>query len=195
MFRLEFKGQEYLPHNKAYILAPNHASNLDPLLVGVGVPTPIRFMAHQGLFANVISRWILQKWGAFPVRRGRYDKRALDKAFAILKRGGTLLLFPEGFRTHDGQIGHIKPGIAVLAMNQNIPIIPVYIQGSFYALPRKRFWPRLTKITVYYDAPLIPQKIAIESIDRKEKLRVITEKIEERLQMLQQLSKTSTPLA
>jgi 1-acyl-sn-glycerol-3-phosphate acyltransferase len=112
------------------ILAANHSSNLDPLFLGLASPRELFFIAKEGLFE--VSRsftWLLEKFNAIPLRRGGVDLSALRKAAELLRKGQTVVLFPEGTRSKLGKFLGFKAGVGFLAIRNRIPVIPAYIYG------------------------------------------------------------------
>lgn len=124
------EGSDRIPREGPVIIASNHVSNWDPVLVGLGCPREIHFMAKQELFRNPFMRWLITAYNALPVRRSEADHRALRLASKVLKRGGALLMFPEGTRSTDGELGSAKAGVGFLACTTGAPVVPAAIVGS-----------------------------------------------------------------
>ena len=153
-FRLEIIGAENCPKNGPLIIAPNHASFLDPLIAGFAVPRALNFMARDTLFRNRIFGKILMSVNAVPLKREGADSGAMRIAIAKLCQGKAVLIFPEGTRSKDGSLGTPKAGIGFLAVSSGASILPCYIKGSMDALPRGAIFPRFKKIAVYVGKPL-----------------------------------------
>src|SRR3989338_4704218 len=97
-FRIGWQGRENIPKKGGFIIASNHVSYLDPVMVGIASPRKLNYMARHDLFLNpVFSRWLFSV-GAFPVKRKTEDISALKEAIKRVKEGRGLLLFPEGER-------------------------------------------------------------------------------------------------
>lgn len=128
-YRMEIKGAENIPDDGAVIIASNHVSNLDPLLLGAAVPRRLHFMAKEELFKNPILGWVCRTLGAFPVRRGASDRNAIKKAFDILRDGKMLAIFPEGTRSKDGVLRQLAPGTMLIAAKSDATLVPVAIKG------------------------------------------------------------------
>ena len=127
-FRIRLEGEHHIPAAGPAILASNHRSNMDPVLLASAVTRPVAFMAKAELFVwplGPILRWI----GQFPVRRGGIDREALRRTDAILARGSVLGLFPEGTRG-DGNFSAVHPGLAYIVVRQRCPVLPVAIFGT-----------------------------------------------------------------
>ncbi len=153
-FRLEIIGAENCPKNGPLIIAPNHASFLDPLIAGFAVPRALNFMARDTLFRNRIFSKILMSVNAFPLKRKGADLGAMRLAIYKLRQAKTVLIFPEGTRSKDGSLGSPRAGIGFLAVSSGASILPCYIKGSMDALPRGAIFPRFKKIAVYVGKPL-----------------------------------------
>ncbi|MDR5694868.1 MAG: lysophospholipid acyltransferase family protein [Armatimonadota bacterium] len=154
LFRLRVEGRENEPPRGPFIVISNHASILDPILLGCALRHPIRFMAKEELFHIRGLRTLITVLGAFPVRRGEPDRQAIRRALEIIKKGEVLGMFPGGTRTPDGRLHRVEPGAAALALRTRVPILPVAILGTERALPRGAKVPRLIPITIRIGPPL-----------------------------------------
>lgn len=131
LFRLRREGAENIPASGAVLFVANHASNLDPPLIGAGVlPRKLHFMAKKELFSNRVAAAVIGGLGAFPVDRGGADRAAFRTAREVLAEGGCLLMFPEGTRSADGTLGAAWPGAGSLGLEDGVTVIPVAITGS-----------------------------------------------------------------
>jgi 1-acyl-sn-glycerol-3-phosphate acyltransferase len=127
-FRIQVEGGDNVPDQGPVILASNHRSNMDPVLLASAVQRPVAFMAKEELFVGPLG-WILRWIGQFPVRRGGIDREALRRTDALLARGSMLGLFPEGTRG-DGTFATVHPGLAYIVVRQGCPVLPVAILGT-----------------------------------------------------------------
>jgi 1-acyl-sn-glycerol-3-phosphate acyltransferase len=152
LYRSAAIGADHVPLNGPVILAPNHFSQWDHFFAGVFIRRRVRFMAKSQLFTNPVITWILHHGGAFPVRRGQHDEEAFITAYAILERGGCLLMYPEGGRSRSGGLGEPRRGVGRLALESGVPVVPVAIHGSKGVRGWKRF--RFPKVTVQYGEPM-----------------------------------------
>ena len=153
-FRLKITGAENCPKNGPLIIASNHASFFDPLIAGFAVPRPVNFMARDSLFRNRIFGKILMSVNAFPLRREGADLGAMRLAIDKLCQGNAVLIFPEGTRSKDDNLGTPRAGIGFLAAASGAQILPCYIKGSMAVLPRGAIFPRFKKISAYIGKPL-----------------------------------------
>jgi 1-acyl-sn-glycerol-3-phosphate acyltransferase len=160
VLRLESHGAENVPASGGCILASNHASFLDPTVIGVCAPRFLRFLARSTLFRFRWSAWWLNGVGAVPLDRDRGDVAALRTSVRVAKKGSALMLFPEGTRSLDGELQAAKPGVGFLVAKAGVPVVPVYVAGSFDAYPKGARWIRPRKVHVYYGPPITPEEIA-----------------------------------
>jgi 1-acyl-sn-glycerol-3-phosphate acyltransferase len=155
LFRLEAHGTEHVPRHGPVLIVANHASFLDPPLVGGAAPRPLSFMAKAELFRIPLFGGLIRRLNARPVRREGADAGALRAALRILQEGGMLLMFPEGTRGPEGALRPAKPGAAMLALLSGAPVVPVLIRGSGRAWPRGRRLPRPVKVVVRFGPPRV----------------------------------------
>ncbi len=186
VFTLEYFGEEHVPETGAVIVAGNHPSYLDPLLITLPIDRRIYFMAWDRLFAVPILGSILKQAGAFPVRLGTKDPNAYNKALEVLMDGRALGIFPEAGRTAEGPMNPLKTGTARLAIESGAPIVPVTITGAYDAWPSSRLMPWPRKITVKYHPPIVldPEEVSRRGDDRDFQEAVmldVRESIERRL--------------
>jgi len=179
LFRIQIKGRENIPKKGGFILASNHLSYLDPVVLGVASPRKLNFMARDDLFDVPIFGSFIRSLGAFPVKRNSPDISAFKETFKRIKQGKPVVVFPEGRRSPDGKLLNPLPGIGFLATHLSVPVIPSYIRGTDKALPMNSFLIRPKKIKVYlgeqifierrkpYNYPEIAQQI-MEAIRRLE---------------------------
>jgi len=160
LFRLKVKGAENIPPSGGVVIASNHQSYLDPIIIGVSNRVPVTFMARDTLFRNRAFGWLIRSVGAFPVRRGRPDTSAMREAVRRLKAGARLVVFPEGTRTHDGGLGRVRRGPALIAHRAGVPIVPAFIRGAFEAWPRSRKLFRFRPVSITYGPPIPPPQCA-----------------------------------
>ena len=130
IFRIDVQGLENIPQTDGAILAVNHLSNWDALIVGVFTPRVVIFMAKAELFKNKLFGGILKKLGAFPVKRGKGDIGAIKASLRILADNGLMIIFPEGTRNNE-TVSHAKQGVSLISSMSKKPVIPVYISGEY----------------------------------------------------------------
>jgi 1-acyl-sn-glycerol-3-phosphate acyltransferase len=130
VLRCRITGREYVPVAGPVVLAANHRSWLDPFVLMIACPRPIRFMAKQELFRGPFSKLFLRAQGAFPIRRGYPDRMALREALRLLERGEVVGMFPEGTRSRTAQIQPGQVGAIALAVQSGAWLLPVAIHGT-----------------------------------------------------------------
>jgi 1-acyl-sn-glycerol-3-phosphate acyltransferase len=159
--RLEVKlvGIDELPSKGPLIIAPNHASYLDPtMLSGVWWPKKLDFFASNHLFKSHVIGWFLRHLRTHPLVREN-GMQALRQALRILAQNKAIVIFPEGTRSRSGTMGALKKGIAMLSCKANCPVVPVFISGAYDVWPPERKFPRLfhkQKVYFYVGKPLPP---------------------------------------
>ncbi|TBR16964.1 1-acyl-sn-glycerol-3-phosphate acyltransferase, partial [bacterium] len=135
-FRLKVEGKENLPKHYNYIVVSNHASFLDPAVVGSVMPHKVYCIAMRDIYRIPWLKWLLPKLDVMPT--GSSSKKAID----LLMKGEVVGLFPEGGCSHDGKLKEFRRGAALLAFKTGRPIVPCAVIGTYEALPVKRFIPR-----------------------------------------------------
>lgn len=184
-FRGEVVGQENLPARGAFLIAANHASFIDPPVVGALVPRQICFFARKTLWKKGLASWWLDAVGTIPVDRdGGQDVSALKRVLRALKDNKGLILFPEGTRSPDGQLHAPKAGVGFIVCKSQVPVVPVRIFGSFEAFGRGVKFPRLgTRVSVVFGPP-IPPAIYDDPSAGKERYQVASQRIFDRIALL-----------
>jgi len=154
LFRLRVEGAENIPTTGGVILAANHVSFADPLILGLAVRRPLYFVAKEELFRHRVFAWLIRSLNAFPVGREQRSAAALKKTLALLKAGEPVVIFPEGTRGDGLTFGEPKPGIGLVAKKSGAPVIPVYHQGAEKILPRGTVFPRIHPVVVCFGRPI-----------------------------------------
>ena len=145
-----------LPDDEKFIVACNHASNLDPVIVGCFFPRRLRYLAKEELFTNRLFGGCIRALGAVPVSRQSNASAAgaLKGFMKLYQEGNDVLIFPEGGRTLDGKLQPLEGGVALLAAHEHAPILPAFIHGSFKAMPPGAAFIKPTKLRVTFGEPL-----------------------------------------
>ncbi|MBN1176807.1 MAG: 1-acyl-sn-glycerol-3-phosphate acyltransferase [Dehalococcoidales bacterium] len=140
------KGRENVPERGPLLIVCNHLHIADPPIVAASIPLKVVFMAKDDLWESGWSRFWVENFGAFPVRRGGIDREALYQAERWLKRGVSVMMFPEGSRSKTSSMQPALPGAALIASRLGVPILPVGISGTDRL--RKLGWAVLHRPTV-----------------------------------------------
>lgn len=133
-YKVEINGEDNIPEDSGYIVAPNHLSMHDPPLIGAFFPKyDLYAMSKKEAFDVWILKPILPRIHVFPVDREGNDITAIKTSLKILKRGDGLLIFPEGTRNKkvDGTPLDAKPGVALFAIKAKVPILPVTVESTY----------------------------------------------------------------
>lgn len=156
-FRGEVVGIDNLPKHGGFLLAANHASHLDPPMIGCQISRQIAYFARKTLWKGGISSWWLDSVGVIPVDRDSgQDVGAIKRVLKALKQERGLILFPEGTRTTDGRLQPAKAGVGFMACKTQVPVVPVRIFGSFEAFGKGRKLRLGTPVTVVFGKPMQP---------------------------------------
>lgn len=152
-------GQGNMPESGGVLLVCNHLSFLDVFCLGIPLRRPLNFVARSTLFIPGLG-FLMRTIGAFPIQREGIGASGVKETLRRLRAGGIVTLFPEGTRSHDGQLAPLKPGIAVLVTRAGVPVVPVGIAGTFEIWPRSRIVPIPHAIRVHYGPPIWPEDMA-----------------------------------
>jgi len=154
-FRGEVAGLENLPKSGAFLIASNHASHLDPPIVGSQVSRQMCFFARKTLWKPGVAAWWLDAVGTIPVDRdGGADVTAIKRVLRALGEDKALILFPEGTRSPDGRLQPPKPGVGLIACRTQVPVVPARVFGSFEAFGRGGRLRLGTPVSVVFGPPL-----------------------------------------
>ena len=162
-FRWRVFNPERVPRTGAVILASNHASFLDPPLVGAGLSRPISYLARESLFRFPPVRWLFRYWKAVPVDRDGSGAKGLRIILERLHGGDGIILFPEGTRTYDGKLQPARSGIGLIVAKSDAPVVPARTFGTFEAWGRHRSFPRPKRVAVKYGRPMQFEKLRAEA--------------------------------
>jgi 1-acyl-sn-glycerol-3-phosphate acyltransferase len=179
LFRIRILGLENIPQGAA-ILAGNHVSYADPVVLWGNAPRLPHMVAKSELWDLPIIRWILDGAGVFPVHRDSLDRTFLQTATRLLDEGHLLGIFPEGTRHREPGLGEGNEGVAFIAIRANVPVVPVGIAGTDKIVPPGAKFPRLPRVTIVVGEPLFPEDVPSGS--RKERVTMFTGTIMEAIE-------------
>jgi len=158
------------------LIAANHASFLDPPLIGGSCPEQIAYLARKSLFRNFLFRKICYGVGAIPYERGGADPGSIKRVLATLKQGKKVFIFPEGIRTFNGKCRAPMPGVGFLVKQARVPVIPVWIHGTYRAWPRHRLLPVPGKVVVVFGEPVRFERLD-DARPRREAYQAIADEV------------------
>jgi 1-acyl-sn-glycerol-3-phosphate acyltransferase len=175
-WKIEFRGVENVPAKGGLIVAANHQTYLDPFWLSLPIKRPTRYLAWSDAFRwPLVGRGLV--WlGAWPLALEGSDPAAIRRSLQWLRDGGAVVIFPEGARSSaEGSLDRFKAGAVRLALEAQVPILPVTIKGGNRIWPKGRKFPRLGKVVVTYHPP-----IHVEQCE-KEETRACARRESERL--------------
>ena len=171
IYRVKTDGLEKIPEEGAVILAVNHVSFMDPMIVGGSVRRPVRFVMYYKIYLIPVMNFVFRTARAIPIAGRKEDEAMYNRAFEEMEQavrdGDVLCIFPEGQITYDGELNEFKPGIDKLLASEPAPVMPVALRGlwgSFFSrkggpalrkLPRKLF----ARIDLVFDDPIPADKV------------------------------------
>lgn len=175
-FRTRFEGREHVPKTGPAILASNHLSFLDHLILGASTRRQIYYISKMQHFDYPVRRFLFRRWGVIPLRRGEGDAVAFERSLEVLGRGDLFAIYPEGTRSLDGRLHKGHTGVARLHLLSGAPVVPVAMWGTFEAMPKGKRVPKFVKCGARFGAPLSflkPEK----DVEDRATLRRITDAI------------------
>lgn len=177
-FRWRVYNPERVPLEGPVILASNHASFLDPPLVGAAVRRSVNYLARESLFRFPGIGRLLRAWSCVPVDREGGGAAGLKAILHRLRAGGAILLFPEGTRTGDGKLLPARSGIGLAVIKSTASVVPARVFGTYHAYGRHHKFPRPRKVAVKFGRPLHFEKLRVEAkVCSKERLKEIYQEV------------------
>jgi len=162
-FRCRYFNPARVPLCGPVILACNHASFIDPPLVGAGLHRGISYLARDTLFRFPVLGALLRSWNAVPVDRDGGGASGVRRILDVLSAQQGVIVFPEGTRTRDGQLQPARAGIGLLVLKSQAPVVPVRVFGTFEAYGRHLSWPQPRQVSVKYGRPLQFEHFRLEA--------------------------------
>lgn len=155
LWRMRYTGTEYIPQSGKLVIAANHQTYIDPFWVAARIKRPLRFLAWDVSFGWPVVGTLMRWLGAWPLQVEKSDPRAIRRSLEWLRRGGALVIFPEGGRAHaDGALEEFKAGAARIALEAGALVLPVTIRGGHRVWPRGWRFPRFARrIEIIYHPP------------------------------------------
>jgi 1-acyl-sn-glycerol-3-phosphate acyltransferase len=183
-WRVDLRGRELLPKEGAFVIAPVHRSNIDTLLAGCLTHRRIRFMGKDTLWRYRWSGTLFSSLGAFPVHRGTPDREALRNCEEAVRGGEPVVLFPEGTRQSGPKVQPLFEGAAFVAARTGVPIVPVGIGGSEWAMTKGSKRIRPVKVVVIVGEPIPVPDIPPGGRVPRRVMTELTDALHDRLQTL-----------
>ncbi|MCS6851583.1 MAG: 1-acyl-sn-glycerol-3-phosphate acyltransferase [Gemmataceae bacterium] len=183
-YSLRAEGGHRVPPSGPVLLAANHQSFLDPLVIGASVRRHLYYLARSTLFRHPWFAALIRAFHAVPIDQEGIGKEGLKTVLELLKEGRAVLLFPEGHRTSDGAMQPLRPGIELLIRRARVPVVPVGLAGAFEAWPRQARWPSLAPLflparrgalAVAVGPPISPESLL--RLPREDVLRELAERM------------------
>lgn len=151
LWRIKYSGLENVPQSGGFIIAANHQTYLDPFWIGFPISRPMRFLAWNKIFEWPVVGKFTGLFGAWPLEVEGSDPAAIRRSLQWLKGGGGVVIFPEGGRgMPDGSMVRFKPGAVRMALEANVPILPVTIRGAHRVWPKTKKFPRFKRVEIIY---------------------------------------------
>lgn len=163
-YRIRVFGRENWPAEGGALVCSNHQGFLDPPLVGLCCDRQLNFLAKKSLFRFPLKSFI-EHLNAIPVNRAGTGLDGLKETLRRLRGGELVLIFPEGTRSENGELGELKPGFIAVARKGRTPIVPVAFDGSFQAWPKWQLLPAFGVVHVKIGKPITVEEIAQMSDD------------------------------
>ena len=140
----------------AFLLAPNHLSFLDPLILQLALPRHVTYLMDGPIYRNKTMNWFYRFWGVIPIPSSQRSVGALKEALRAVRKGEVVGIFPEGRISVDGKLQPGQGGVSVLMQKAAVPVVPVAIFGTRNVLPRAADFPRAGRLMVVYGEPIFP---------------------------------------
>jgi 1-acyl-sn-glycerol-3-phosphate acyltransferase len=169
--RLRIEGRENLRRSGAQIIASNHTSQIDPVIVGYASGLETSFLAKEEVFrASPALAWLIRTYHAYPVNRGAGDVGALRRCSELLGSNRSVVLFPEGTRSKSGTLQALRPGVAMLSIMNRVPIVPAFVSGVRQSVVPWIVDPDIIKYNRRMNEPAARPKFRLSSLGHRVKV-------------------------
>jgi long-chain acyl-CoA synthetase len=192
-FSVKTTGKAFVPQNRNFLVAANHASHLDTGLIKVELGAQgdrmVTLGARDYFFDTAIKRTYFENFtNVIPMSRSGSLRESLRLAGEALNQGYNLLIYPEGTRSTTGDIAEFKPTLGYLALTFNVDILPVYLKGTYEALPKGGIWPKSRDLEVHFGPVITMDAVRpkVKGMARSDSYRMVTRICEEAVQALKE---------
>jgi 1-acyl-sn-glycerol-3-phosphate acyltransferase len=169
-YDFKIEGIENIPQDGGIVIASNHRSFADPVVITIPFKKPLKYMARDTLFKNKFFAWFIRMLGAFPVKRDTASTELFKTCDEYLKAGKNLVIFPEGTRQYKNKVGAGKAGVAMIAARSGADVLPC---GIVFEGEKLHF---RSKLTVRFGKPIKASEIQVEGNSSKE-MRLVRDRI------------------
>jgi 1-acyl-sn-glycerol-3-phosphate acyltransferase len=174
-WRIRVDGRKLLPRRRGLIVASNHWSGVDPIMVCSSFWRPVHWLAKIELVKSIKIAWFFKAAAVIPINRDAPEHEPFERAASLIKRGAVFGIYPEGTRSIDGRLYRGYTGVARIAQESGAPVIPTAVMGTRESVPKGKLIPRPTPVTVRFGAPMYFEINAGE--DEKAALRRFTDEV------------------
>lgn len=174
-YRVRCSGREHIPATGGVLILANHQSLLDPPLFGMCIPREVNYVARDTLFDHKWLAPLIRSVNAIPIDRDGLGLAGLKETLRRLKRGEIVILFPEGTRTPNGEMQPLKPGFSALVTRTGASILPMAVEGSYQAWPRRQPVPLPNLIQIEVGPPITAAEA--KQLDERELITLVDDRI------------------
>lgn len=184
LWRVRLIGEDNLPRDGGFILAPSHRSMMDIPFAAVVTSRRIRFMGKKSVFAVPVIGTLFRWLGGFPVARDGTDRKAVRDSVDMLRAGEVLCVYPEGTRQHGPKIQPLQPGAAYLALRAGVPVVPIGMAGTEEIMRARRDpIPRFGRVAIVVGEPITPEALSGGLVPR-DRVDALTARLADELQLV-----------
>ena len=189
--RIRAHGVANLPRGEPAVIAANHLSYLDPIVMGVVVSDrkrTIHFLAAAEVFGKPVLGWAMRMIGQIPVKRGTADRGALQELGSVIRGGSLAGIFPQGRRTYPDEEVRGTKGVARIALAAGVPIIPVGLWGTHHKWPRNHrpvLFPLRPRVDICFGRPIAPEGDLTSRAD----VRALTDRTMDEITLLAEVAR------
>ncbi len=180
LYRYKSVNEYDIPEKQGFIVACNHLSYSDPVLLGLCQKRRLFFMAKSELFRNKFFSALIRALGAFPVERGTGDNEAIETGEDLIREGEIMTIFIEGGRTKTGELMRPRSGCALVAQQMQVPVIPACI--TVVGNPKRLF----SKRVIHFGKPLTPQQLGLTPNGGRKELKDASNRIMEQIKIMRE---------